>query len=224
MLEHSRQTTDSNLYPGQNFETLGIYLHRPFDLNPRYAPSAKAGIVTQCSLSTTCPRKIENIDYPTYLKKTESLENETVCPSQILFLRGLTSPAWLSAIGAAHRIDPEFWQRHLNFQSTFGRLDYFPLPSLPSTCCNIVRLRYNTIGQWDRRRVLTNQGEIDALRAESIKSMGRYLHQLSLRMEADNGIGESIVRDLSVFDETHFGIEQSISICVVRAAKGWRGK
>ena len=144
-------------------------------------------------------------------------------PPNILFLRGQPSSEWLSTVGALYRVDPEFFQRHLDFRSTIGRLNYFSLPSLPSVSGDIIRLRFITIGQQEAQ-AQADQDAIEALRQAGTKSMTRYLHNLNLSIETDSGLGNSMVRVCSIFDQTHFAIEQNISICISRNNGGWTGE
>lgn len=68
--------------------------------------------------------------------------------AQILFLNGHPSPQWLNAIGGRFCVNPEFYQRHLDFRAAFSRPDYFTLPALPSASETMVKLRITTICRW----------------------------------------------------------------------------
>lgn len=222
---HSKQTSEKSLYPGHNYETLAQYLTHFLRRSsyPTDIQKQSESLVTLYSLYVSGNHKVENLKEPKELQEHELLRQAGKRSSQILFLRGLPCSNWLSTIGATYRIDPEFFQRHVDFRSTFSRWEYFPLPSLPSASNNIVKLRYVTLGQWDRKatKAAASQDEIDKQRAESAKAMNRYMHQLRLGMVSDLEVGNSIVRDFSVYDEVHFAIEQEISICVNKPSKGW---
>jgi hypothetical protein len=231
-LAHSKQGIQSSLYPGHNFEKLALYLRRPFDSQQNWQTTATAGpqdapfcFVSLYSLYPSSGRDYDQIECPEGLQSWQACsKNGKKVSSQILFMRGQPSPEWLSTIGALYRIDPEFFQRHLDFRSSTGRLDYFCLPSLPSTSKNIIRLRFTTIGKRDRRGQIPDREGIDELRQTCAKAMARYLHRLNSSMDTNSGLGNSIVRAFSVFDETHFAIEQRISICIDRAMSGWTGQ
>lgn len=135
----------------------------------------------------------------------------------ILFLRGLPSSRWLSSIGARYRVDPEFFQRHLDFWSTTGRLDYFPLPSLRSASENLIELCYVSIGRRVRVGTSSTPEETAASRHASEKAMDRYVHELNSILDKGCALGTSVVRNFDFQDETHFAIEQRISICLARA-------
>ena len=83
-----------------------------------------------------------------------------------------------------------------------------------------------TIGQRENQRQGSDQTTIDDLRQTSTKAIGRYLHTLSQDMERDKGLGNSIVREFHVQDETHYVIEQGISLCVNRSSgtNAWTSK
>ena len=231
VLAHSKQGIQSSLYPGHNFEKLALYLRRPYDSQQNWQTNTTA--VTKdspfyfVSLYTLPPSGGQDYDQIADPEGLQSLQarskNGEKASSQILFMRGQPSPEWLSTIGAVYLVDPEFFQRHLDFRSSTGRLDYFCLPSLPSTSNNIISLRFITIGQRDRRAQITDRKAVDELRQTGAKAMARYLHTLNSNMEMNSGLGNSIVRAFSIHDETHFAIEQRISICVRRSMSGWTG-
>lgn len=134
----------------------------------------------------------------------------------ILFLRGLPSSRWLSSIGGKHRVDPEYFQRHLDFWSTTGQVDYFPHPSLPSASENLIQLCYVTIGQMGSPGTRSTPDEATAARNASEKAMGRYIHNLNSSLDSGRALGTSIVRNFDFQDGTHFAIEQRISICLTK--------
>lgn len=135
----------------------------------------------------------------------------------ILFLRGLPSSRWLSSIGARYRVDPEFFQRHLDFWSTTGRLNYFPLPSLHSASENLLELCYVSIGRRGRGGTRITPKQTNASRHASEKAMSHYIHNLSSTLDSGCALGTSIVRNFDFQDENHFAIEQRISICLAKA-------
>ena len=176
------------------------------------------------TLHSSGPRDIKQIDEAAGLSAPRPAikDGEKASPN-ILFLRGQSSGEWLSTIGALYRVDPEFFQRHLDFRSSIGRLNYFSLPSLPSVSSDIIRLRFITIGQQEGQ-AQADQDTIEALRQTGTKAMARYLHSLNLSIDTDSGLGNSMVRAFSIFDETHFAIEQNISVCISRTNGCWTGK
>ena len=151
----------------------------------------------------------------------ESPKDGDTSSSSIIFLRGQPSPHWLSVIGAMYHVDPEYFQRHLDFRSTVGKLNYFPLPSLPSSSNQVIKLRYITTGQRDNDRRRSDQTTVDSLRSGGAKAVERYMHALNQSIESGSGSGDSIVRAYNVHDETYFTIEQDISIYVNRTSNGW---
>ena len=221
---HSQQSTEASLYPGQNLENLAVYLKRSLQ-NPIHPTTQEPGdfTVTLYSLYSSKPKQICHITTTEDLsRKVYDFSQEDDAPTgSILFCRGQASPQWLSAIGALYHVDPEFFQRHLDFRSTAGRLNYFPLPSLPSSSDHMTKLRYSTIGHRERKGGVSGSEMIDSARWQGIKAMDRYVHHLNQSLQQDTGLGNSIVRAYSVHDETHFSIEQDVSIYVSRITGGW---
>jgi len=227
---HAKQATDASLYPGHNFENLASFLQRSFD--PPYErssslprPDTHGFLVTLHAIQASKPRSAHHFTTAADLiKSVEAAKDGPLSGSGMLFLRGQPSPGWLAVIGAVLRIDPEYFQGHLDFRAAFGRLDYYPLPSLPSYSTHIIKLRYVTIGHRKLRGRGADQREVDHLRSHGHKAMGRYLHALNQDLNSRTGPGNSIVREYLVHDLTHFTIEQDISLCVTRKENGWVGK
>jgi hypothetical protein len=139
--------------------------------------------------------------------------------SHLLFLAGYLSSEWLTTVGSLCSVDPEHYQRHLRY---VARQSYFSVPSLPSAAENIITLRFITLGF--RHPTGSSQGHIDRLRSDGIKDMDTYLHHLKINRDAHVKVGDSIVRRYSVHDETHFSIEQEISISINRIGRNWIGR
>lgn len=152
-----------------------------------------------------------------------------MCPSptyekpMVLFLRGKPSLRWLSILGSTYKIDPEFFNRHLNFRPTFGRIDYFSLPSLPSTSCMLFHLPYVTLGQLQSPPRQTTQATIDAMRSDSVEKFKKYWRDIHKMFNQDLRKGESLVRKFYLHDQTHFALEQRISIALTKKnANSWQ--
>lgn len=140
----------------------------------------------------------------------------------LLFLRGKPSSRWLSTIAAEYKIDPEFFNRHLDFLSTVGRIDYFSSPSFPSAQPMLMQLPYITIGQIENTTRLTGQHGIDGTRSECAKKMADFRKAVQERFECDHGTGESLVRGFHLHDDLHFALEQRISIALTNVSGSWQ--
>lgn len=140
-------------------------------------------------------------------------------------MRGLPSSQWLVNLGGMYRIDPEYLQRHLDFFSTMGRINYYPPTSLPSSSSYIIQLRYFTVAKPEIVK-LKSPEEIHARRAGAKTDMTTYLTGLSSRIERDQDIGGSIVRNFWTFHSGHVAIEQAMTLCVIRDREGgnWTGE
>lgn len=224
--EHSKQATGASLYPGQNFENLAHYLLRPFEHRGSHnsTPAAVNHAGFPVTLYNFYPSKsrrrrvITTLEDLARTRGSQSQDDEAPS-SSILFMRGQPSASWLSAVGAMYHIDPEYFQRHLDFRSTVGRLNYFSLPSLPSSSAYIIKLRYVTICQSNRKKA-SGQGVIDSLRSEGKQAFDRYMHSLNQHIEKGISPGNSIIRAYNVHDESHSSIEQEMSIYISRTTSG----
>ncbi|KXS94826.1 hypothetical protein AC578_3655 [Pseudocercospora eumusae] len=138
--------------------------------------------------------------------------------SQILFLRGHTSPEWIKNTGAAWNVDPEFFNSTMLFRCRNLNSAY---PSPPSSYPDIVRLPIVTIG---RRDTGVTSRLLDKMRLSTIEQLAEYQH--CLRQGKQVNLCDSIVRGLCVIDEQHFIIEQEVAVCVQLETrkdgdKGW---
>lgn len=141
---------------------------------------------------------------------------------QLLFMRGNPTPEWLLAIGAKYMVDPSLFYQHLGFHH--GNVNYFESPSLPSAVSNIIRLRLTTIGDTmlEPRNGSIKQQTIEKLREHYEKLLRAYCEELQ-ESHLNSALGNSIVRDVSIFDTRHFAIEQDVSIWAGKTEKSWIG-
>lgn len=216
---HAKLGTRASLYPGLNFANLASFLQQPFTRGT-YTPSDVSTESTidefefarEYFFGSHVEGRMEVIRSPAEMKQVVAVPKPGEKTHSILFLRGLPSPMWLSTIGGIYRVDPEFFQRHLDFWSAVGRIDYFPLPSLPSTSGKMIELTYISIGQRETPARNHRPREINFMRQASHKAMGRYIHDINTHIETGAALGNSMVRSFDVLDETNFAIEQRISI------------
>lgn len=136
--------------------------------------------------------------------------------TQLVFLRGKPTAAWLNTLGANYRIDPDFFQRHLSFWSTTGRLEYFATQSLPSMQQNMFSLQYITLGHTKRPVHGRLKSTITTERKTSAIEMQNYWEAMYKSFDQDSDPGTSIVRDFQVHDHMHFSLEQQISVTLKR--------
>lgn len=176
-------------------------------------------------MSLNAARKAVHLHSVDEFNKLHEASSTIKSPAQILFLNGHPSPQWLNAIGGKYRVDPEFYQRHLDFRAAVSRPDYFTLPALPSASEKMVKLRITTIGYRQPRLRLSGyrhlQKHLDGLRADAAKGMADY--ENTLKMEDKWETGDSIIRDFAIIDAEHCIIEQDISVCIDRVGHGWMG-
>ncbi|KAL1626891.1 hypothetical protein SLS56_006619 [Neofusicoccum ribis] len=231
--KHSQQTIQQSLYPGENFDKLALYLRK-------FVPSTLASSTS----STASPQKSPVDFVSSYIfsrsgkppvstehirsaqrlpeRHDENLRQTQTASSQVLFLRGQPSSEWLATVGATYRVDPEFFQRHLDFYANAGRRNSFSLPSLSPS--HIIEIHYTTIGEWNRPQpeLEIKQEHIEQLRKACAESKRDYdLTHLVANLDSDSGLGKSIVREFLAFDEKHFAIEQRMTITVEKIGKEW---
>lgn len=225
--QHAKRGIQASLYPGLNFAKLASFLqhslisrkHTPRGPSPRAIEDQSFTFARQYTYISDGEKKVESFQHPDSFNDALSSPKQGEKTHSLLFLRGLPSPQWLSMIGGFFRVDPEFFQRHLDFWSTVGRINYFPLPSLPSTSTNMTQLWYITIGQRDSPGENCSPENIESMRRAGNKAMSRYTHILNTDMESGFALGTSIVRNFNVHDETYFMIEQRISIYLSRGGQ-----
>ena len=77
------------------------------------------------------------------------------------------------------------------------------------------------MGHRDSSAETHNQSKLDALRDVCAKDMDNYLENIKL-----DGIepGDSVVRRFSVHDNTHFSLEQDITLYIADSGQSWTGK
>lgn len=228
---HARQTTDSSPFPGQNFENLSEYLQQDFAQRQSRPAASRSSTRSNRSKSPS-----KSFSFLTVLDlerdgsslRTHEYDDPELCPSlssdkpMILVMRGKPSARWITTLGAAFRIDPEFFNRHLDFRSTLGRIDHFSSPSLPSARSMLFQLPYMTLGQIQTPTYRTTQGTIGALRSDSEQRFKEYWQEIHELFNSDEGIGESIVRNFYLHDQTHYALEQRISIALNRNGASWQ--
>ncbi|EEU44958.1 uncharacterized protein NECHADRAFT_85226 [Fusarium vanettenii 77-13-4] len=198
---------------GQNHISLAQYLHdRPATVRLDLRPNSEE-FVTLYLLG------IEQI-----ARQSSSQSSRHHSPSGgdppencIIFLRGFMTAQWINNIGARYLIDPEFFCRHLDFSPVDDNASAFSIPSLPSSCVHLIELPVFTIGKRTGSTSQLRVDRIDQLRREGVISLSSHYHEISKLSSSQMQLGDSMVRNFYVFDETYFAIEQRISICLQRA-------
>lgn len=140
--------------------------------------------------------------------------------SCIIFLRGYMTSPWINAIGARHMIDPEFFCRHLDFRPGGHNTNNFSIPPLPSTSWHLIELPIITIGAKTTPSGTLGLGGIEQMRRIGAEALETHHHQISKLSSSGMAVGDSMVRQFYIFDETHYAIEQRISICMQTPPSG----
>ncbi|KAF2676243.1 hypothetical protein K458DRAFT_322414 [Lentithecium fluviatile CBS 122367] len=136
----------------------------------------------------------------------------------MMFLRGLPSPEWLATMGAMFRVDPAFFQTHMELPSSFNRKPTFSHPPLPSAARNVLQLRYVSIGLRHSKNE-ADHGNIDDLRRTTETEMEQY--HVNLGIPKYRKPGDAIVRSYNIHDAQYFSVEQRISMCKLETPWGW---
>ncbi|KAK3326198.1 hypothetical protein B0H66DRAFT_150527 [Apodospora peruviana] len=197
----------SHLYCGSHFRALNSVL-----LNRR-APSANEPDVEEFSyvvVRDVGPRS-QTLVYKSSAGGAEAFaglpDADGRKTTRLVFVRGYPSPDWICRLGSHYRLDVEFFRQKLHFLEDKSLYD---LPQVPSNHHNMFRLRVPVVYQ--RQRAL-KLAEVRHLRQVERKMVSRHHHSLV-------AVGDSIIRQLSVIDETHFILDQEVSIYMAR--KGGR--
>lgn len=134
-----------------------------------------------------------------------------------------------------YHVDPDFFQRHLDFLSTAGRENHYVLPSLPSASDSIIQLSYYTIsrspvlkGVLDDIKLPEGAHKlrgIDGLRRRAEIEMDSYITERTQHIDNNAGVGDSIVRDFYIFDNLRFALKQQMTLTVVTSGdeEKWTG-
>lgn len=229
-------SASQSLFSGYNFRNLASFLWQPFEYHAsilRWEPPTKASGLCNEATSTflsVCylrPNGASTTEYDT----PDKVDQDTaLLPNDggvnMVFMRGYPSPEWLNSIGAKFRIDPEFFQRHLNFSSqtanTLPSLTLIPPP--PSVQTDTVTLHVTTIClRLSDGRVQLSQDSLDAARELASQDMAKYITSLSTLNSPRVTLGDSVVREFSIHDSEHFSIEQMVSINISQCGNGWLG-
>jgi hypothetical protein len=140
--------------------------------------------------------------------------------SCIIFLRGYMSATWINNIGARYIIDPEFFCRHLDFRPADDNSNNFSIPALPSSSWHLIELPVITLGTRMAPKGLMHSDRIEELRRESAEALSSHHHRIAKLSSSGMATGKSMIREVYVFDETHFAIEQRVSIGMQAAENG----
>jgi hypothetical protein len=132
----------------------------------------------------------------------------------MVFLRGYMTADWLNSIGAKYRVDPEYFCRHLDFRPPCENSNNFSIPALPSSSWHLIQLPILTIGVKDSAKGSIDFDAIETLRKKGREAFSDHHHRITRLSSSGMTIGDSMVRDYLLFDNTHFAIEQRISICM----------
>ncbi len=219
-----------SIYLGPHLENLAAYLERGLEfLVSRDAPFTTSRslpsdpyFMSLCDLRKPSNERVQNFHSPrNFWEATNGWQHQHL-QSLVVFLRGYPSPEWLVAVGTRYDLDYSFLSNHLHFRAAVGKPNYFGVPMLPSSAC-LPQLRVTTIGGLVRESSHpATQNFVDALRSRNFKSMEAYL--ADLRADRNISVGDSIIREFSTHDGSHFSLEQDISISVKHSASGWVGQ
>ena len=125
-------------------KNVAAYLLQSYEVQPPPSHLSPDGVVSDYKFVTFCDHKSTRhfSDIAKFVEAVPSTPNTD--HGQVLFMRGHPSSEWLATIGAKYQVEPDFFQRHLNFR--LQAPNHFSPPSLPSSSESMVRLRIPTIG------------------------------------------------------------------------------
>lgn len=167
-------------------------------------------------LHTSYARRVQNFQ-DAMLFYNHHLSSPEKYQGSMIFLRGYMTADWLNSIGAKYNVDPEYFCRHLDFRPADDNSNNFSLPALPSSSWHLIQLPILTIGAKYTAKGSMNFDIIEGLRRKGREVLAEHHHRITRLSSSGMTGGDSMIRDYLVFDETHFAIEQRISICMQRA-------
>ena len=219
---HANRSTYDTLYPGQLYKDLSQFFTATEMVSSALAANESRDGKEHGILYTyhkSGGRRVKRLKGPADWVQT--MQNESgEQQSRLLFLRGHSSPEWLSVVASFCDIDPEFLNSNMLFRC---RRTFSAYPALPSAYEDIIRLKVITIGWRGFSERSRDADSIPTQRAELKRHMERYQHELMVGTGVQ--LSDSIIRDHYVLDKRNFILEQEISICLnFDENKSWTGK
>ncbi|KAF4552205.1 Hypothetical protein D9617_10g071850 [Elsinoe fawcettii] len=218
--KHSKRTGRAYLYPGDNYKSLARYVE------------GNASSISLQSMSSTEPKEEPYAVLYDLSKEDEGRECHYSGsggveelrqlnldgPAYLLFLRGVSSPDWLSMLATTFSVDPEFLQRQFastNIDDDHG--DLFVSPDLPSSGTNALHLPVVTLLSRKDKDKESGGRDLSDLREASELEMAKYREWMS----AQTTVGSSLVRNYYQLSSRHAVMEQNISVSLSRLSAGW---
>jgi hypothetical protein len=130
------------------------------------------------------------------------------------------SADWINTIGAKYLIDPEYFCRHLKFRSVDDVSNTYSIPPLPSASWHLIQLPVMTACARDAFRTSTQTEALLRIREKGAKSLAAHQREIRNLLQSQLDVGKSMVREFHVLDETHYVLEQRISICMKEGNNG----
>ncbi|KAK7914137.1 hypothetical protein PG985_011840 [Apiospora marii] len=202
--KHSTITISTSIFSGHEYEALANFLNEtdPKPVRRHNDIENEAIAYTWLGEKEAAPKSIGR-ELPQFPSSSGTL----------VFLRGYQTPRRILEIGSAYRLDPEFFQRHLDFLHRSRRPKQSLMSRIPSSQKAILRLSITTVGRLNKPLVKNN---INKARTEASRRMEEYL--TSLRTHQHNS-GASIVRTFAMHDLKEFSIEQMATIIICKKPK-----
>ncbi|OCK76178.1 hypothetical protein K432DRAFT_408394 [Lepidopterella palustris CBS 459.81] len=233
IVTHSLRSSKYSVCPGDNYISLAYYLQQPRPAVIALADHPTASIALgstpeafavlhNLNLLAGSSNSVIAFDaYDGLDSFTQYHDRPCLAESgqgRLLFMRGYPSPQWLMEIGPKYKVDPDLYQRHMQFEvtDTQGR-DDFTLSSLPSSAGRVFQLPVSTI--CSKVTVGRSRGSEDLgpLRRANVEALTKYYGNLKQTAR----IGDSIVRRYGVISKQFSVLEQTISINIVQQGNGW---
>ncbi|KAK8099619.1 uncharacterized protein PG998_012860 [Apiospora kogelbergensis] len=201
--KHSTITISTSIFSGHEYEALADFLNETGSNPVRRHNDIENEAIAYTWLG-------EKEATPKYIGR--ELPQFPSSSGTLVFLRGYQTPRRILEIGSAYRLDPEFFQRHLDFLHRSRRPKQSLVSRIPSSQKAILRLSITTVGRLDRSLFK----DINKARTEASRRMEAYLR--SLKAYQHNS-GDSIVRTFAMHDLKEFSIEQMATIIICKKPK-----
>ncbi|OCL10062.1 hypothetical protein AOQ84DRAFT_375264 [Glonium stellatum] len=212
--EFAAQSSRYFLYSGEHYQSFMRFLNSqkpPCFSGSLETTSEDFQFVYIYKLSRSQPVRASSYDVITGCEQFHEEYKSENGTNHLVFIRGFPSPKWVGVFGSSCLINPEYFRHHLDFLQT---KTFYDLPGLPSHPTCVIKLRITSICA---RNVPIGSDALSRTRETETNVIRKYQRRLG----QTGLVGESIIRRLSVHNESLFTFEQTISCWLKHSDRGY---